>query len=66
MWLLNRPGTYSIEKARTMLDYQPLVSIEEGMARVAEWARAEGLIDWPGWVEAGADSAERLKSSQLN
>jgi len=45
MWLLNRPGTYSIGKAQRMLGYQPLVTIEEGMARVAEWVRAEGLVD---------------------
>ena len=45
MWLLNRPGTYSIEKAQKMLGYQPLVSIHEGMARVAEWVRAEGLTE---------------------
>ncbi|NDZ95085.1 NAD-dependent epimerase/dehydratase family protein [Streptomyces sp. SID6673] len=44
MWLLNRPGTYSIEKAGKILGYQPLVSIPEGMARVEEWARAEGVI----------------------
>lgn len=45
MWLLNRPGTYSIEKAQRMLGYRPLVSIDEGMTRVAEWVRAEGLIN---------------------
>lgn len=45
MWLLNRPGTYSIEKAQKMLGYQPLVSIDEGMARVEEWVRAEGLLE---------------------
>ena len=45
LWLLNRPGTYSIEKAQKMLGYQPLVSIDEGMARVEEWVRAERLID---------------------
>ena len=44
MGLLNRPGTYSIEKAQKMLGYQPLVSIDEGMARVERWVRAEGLI----------------------
>ena len=44
MWLLNRPGTYSIEKAEKMLGYQPLVSIDEGMARVDDWLRAEGLV----------------------
>ena len=45
MWLLNRPGTYSIAKAQKVLGYQPLVSIDEGMARVEEWARAQGLVD---------------------
>lgn len=44
MWLLNRPGTYSIEKAEKMLGYQPLVAIDEGMARVQNWLRAEGLV----------------------
>lgn len=44
MWLLNRPGTYSIEKARTVLGYEPLVSIDEGMDRVRDWARESGLI----------------------
>ncbi len=44
MWLLNRPGTYSIEKAQRMLGYQPGMSMELGMARVEEWLRAERLI----------------------
>lgn len=44
MWLLNRPGTYSIEKAQKVLGYQPLVGLDEGMQRVEQWARAEGLI----------------------
>ncbi|MFD1810732.1 NAD-dependent epimerase/dehydratase family protein [Rhodococcus gannanensis] len=44
MWLLNRPGTYSIEKARTILGYEPVVSIDEGMGRVRDWARESGLI----------------------
>lgn len=42
--LLNRPGGYSIEKARTMLGYEPIVGFEEGMRRCEEWARAEGLV----------------------
>lgn len=41
---LARKGTYSIDKARTMLGYEPRVSFEEGMARVEAWARAEGMI----------------------
>lgn len=44
MWLLNRPGTYSIGKAREVLGYEPLVSIDEGMNRVQEWAGEAGLI----------------------
>lgn len=43
MWLLNRPATYSIEKIQKALGYQPLVSIDEGMSRVADWVRSEGL-----------------------
>lgn len=43
MRLLNRPGTYSIEKAQKLLGYQPLVTIDEGMATVRAWAEAEGL-----------------------
>ncbi len=44
MHLLNRPSGYSIDKARTMLGYEPLVGFDEGMARSENWARAEGLI----------------------
>ncbi|MGK2318469.1 NAD-dependent epimerase/dehydratase family protein [Gordonia rhizosphera] len=44
MGLLNRSGTYSIEKARTVLGYEPLVSVDEGMSRVREWATETGLI----------------------
>ena len=43
--LLNRHGTYSIEKIQKMLGHEPLVSMDEGMTRVAEWARAQALID---------------------
>jgi nucleoside-diphosphate-sugar epimerase len=39
-----RSGTYSIEKARSLLGYQPTVSLDEGMARCEEWLRAEGLL----------------------
>lgn len=44
MWMLNRKGTSSIEKAQKILGYQPLVSIDEGMAAAREWAIADGLI----------------------
>lgn len=42
--MLHRTGTYSNDKARTVLGFEPLVSLDEGMARVEHWARAEGLI----------------------
>lgn len=42
---LSRPGTYSIDKARRVLGYEPRVSLEEGMRRVEEWLRAEGYLE---------------------
>ena len=42
--MLKRTGTYSIEKARTELRFEPRVSFDDGMARVQQWARAAGLI----------------------
>lgn len=42
--MLKRTGTYSIKKARNELGFEPLVSIDDGMAAVQRWARAEGLI----------------------
>jgi nucleoside-diphosphate-sugar epimerase len=44
MYLLNRPGVVSIDKARALLGYEPIVSYEEGMRRSEVWARAEGLL----------------------
>ncbi len=41
--MLTREGTYSIDKARRMLDYEPAVDIDEGMRRVAAWLDAQGL-----------------------
>jgi nucleoside-diphosphate-sugar epimerase len=41
---LARRGTYSIEKARTVLDYEPKIDLAEGMRRTEEWLRWEGLI----------------------
>ena len=37
-----RGGTYSIEKARSMLGYEPAIGLEEGMRRTADWLRREG------------------------
>lgn len=41
---LTRRGTYSIEKARRELGYEPRVDLAEGMALTEEWLRKEGLI----------------------
>jgi nucleoside-diphosphate-sugar epimerase len=42
--MLDRKHTYSIERARKLLGYNPGTSLEEGMRRTEEWARAEGLL----------------------
>jgi nucleoside-diphosphate-sugar epimerase len=42
--MLNRPGTYSIDKARHVLGFDPLVTYDDGMNRVEAWARAEDLV----------------------
>ena len=41
---LHRParGTYSIEKARSMLGYEPAVDLAEGMRRTVAWLAEEG------------------------
>ncbi len=41
---LARTGTYSIEKARGLLGYEPAVDLAEGMRRTEEWLRREGLL----------------------
>lgn len=45
MRYLARRGTYSIEKARRLLGYEPAVNLAEGMRRTELWLRAEGLLD---------------------
>lgn len=42
--LFSRPGTYSIEKARRLLGYEPQVDLAEGMRRTEAWVREQGLI----------------------
>jgi nucleoside-diphosphate-sugar epimerase len=42
---LTRTGTYSIEKARALLGFEPRVSLDEGMGRSEEWLRSEGLLE---------------------
>jgi nucleoside-diphosphate-sugar epimerase len=44
MRYLARTGTYSIEKARKLLGYEPAVDLDEGMRRTELWLRAEGLL----------------------
>lgn len=39
-----RTGTYSIAKARRVLNWAPEVGFETGMARTLDWLRAEGLV----------------------
>ena len=41
---LSRKGTYSIDKSRRMLGYEPAVDLGEGMRRTGEWLRREGLV----------------------
>lgn len=44
MRYLARRGTYSIEKARRILGYEPAVDLAEGMRRTEAWLRGTGLI----------------------
>lgn len=44
MWMLNRKGTSSIDKATELLGYAPLIDMDEGMLRVEEWSKETGLI----------------------
>jgi 2-alkyl-3-oxoalkanoate reductase len=41
--MLLRRGTYSIEKARRSLGFEPVVDLDEGMRRVGAWLDEEGL-----------------------
>jgi nucleoside-diphosphate-sugar epimerase len=40
---LLRKGTYSNEKARGMLGWEPRIALEEGLARTVQWLREEGF-----------------------
>ncbi len=42
--MLSRRGGYSIDKARTLLGFQPATDLAAGMANTEAWAKAEGLI----------------------
>ena len=39
-----RRGSYSIERAREVLGYEPAHDLNAGMAKTEEWLRAEGLL----------------------
>jgi nucleoside-diphosphate-sugar epimerase len=41
---LTRRGTISIDKARSLLGYEPAVSLDDGMRRSRDWAAAAGLL----------------------
>ena len=41
---LARQGTYSIDKARSLLGYDPAVDLDEGMRRSEQWLRSAGLL----------------------
>jgi len=40
----NRRGSYSIERAREVLGYEPQHDLDAGMRKTEEWLRSEGLI----------------------
>jgi nucleoside-diphosphate-sugar epimerase len=39
-----RGGSYSIDKARSVLGFEPAIGLDEGMRRTEEWLRGEGLL----------------------
>ena len=41
-WTKNR--SFSIERARHLLGYEPKVDVEEGVARTAAWYRQAGWL----------------------
>lgn len=43
--MLSRRGSYSIEKARRVLGFEPRIDLDEGLARSEAWAREVGLLD---------------------
>lgn len=44
MDMLSRKAGYSIDRARTLLGFEPQVKLEEGMRRTRDWARGRGII----------------------
>jgi len=44
VYMIAKPGGYSIEKARRLLGHEPEVGFEEGMRRTLEWLRENGHL----------------------
>ena len=42
--MLTRKAGYSIHKAQTILQYQPAISLKEGMVKTEQWLVKQGLI----------------------
>lgn len=42
--MLSRRAGYSIEKARSMLGYEPRFDLEEGMRRTRDWVETSGIV----------------------
>lgn len=40
---MSRPYAFSIDKARTVLNYQPAISLDEGMKRIQEWLKNQEI-----------------------
>jgi nucleoside-diphosphate-sugar epimerase len=59
MLYLARRGTYSIEKARRLLGYEPAVTLDEGMRRTEAWLREQGLLSGDR-SDAGARPADSV------
>jgi nucleoside-diphosphate-sugar epimerase len=39
-----RTGTYSIEKARRVLGYEPKIDLDEGVVRTQKWLAEQGQL----------------------
>ena len=44
VFYLARTGTYSIEKARRVLGYEPRIDLDEGFRRTEAWLREQGML----------------------
>ena len=44
VYMIAKPGGYSIDKARRLLGYEPRVTFDEGMRRTEAWLRENGYL----------------------